>query len=163
MTIGKLLGVLLMGLVASTGPLSVRGIILMLGITGWPGTSRIVRAEVRSLREREFVHAARALGVPQWRVLLRHVMPGVVPQLLVAATLAFATVIPLEAGLSWLGFGVRPPEASWGNILNDGADRLDAWWVLFFPGIAIVCTVLAVNTIGDRLREAVDPRQALLR
>lgn len=154
---------LLMVLVASTGPLSVTGIVLLLGLTGWPATSRIVRTEVRSLREREFVEAARALGVPQWRVLLRHVMPGVVPQLLVAATLAFATVIPLEAGLSYLGFGVSPPAASWGNIINDGVDRgLDAWWVIFFPGLAIVCTVLAVNTIGDRLREAVDPRQARL-
>jgi peptide/nickel transport system permease protein len=155
---------LLIVLVASTGPLTVGGIILLLGLTGWPGTSRIVRAEVRALREREYVLAARAVGVPPWRVLLAHVMPGVVPQMLVAATVAFATVIPLEAGLSFLGLGVRSPTSSWGNIILDGADRpLDTWWVVFFPGLAIVCTVLAVNAIGDRLRESVDPRQLPLR
>jgi peptide/nickel transport system permease protein len=152
---------LLIVLVASRSePLSVGSIILLLGLTGWPGTSRIVRAEVRSLRQREFVLAARAIGVPPWRILLSHVMPGVVPQVLVAATLAFATVIPLEAGLSFLGLGVPPPTPSWGNIIFDGADHpADTWWLVFFPGLAIVCTVLAVNAIGDRLREAADPRQ----
>ena len=151
---------LLIVLVASTGTLSVGGIILLLGLTGWPATSRIVRGEVRALREREFVLAARATGVSEWRILAAHVLPGVVPQMLVAATLAFATVIPLEAGLSFLGFGVQPPTPSWGNIIFDGAERpLDAWWLVLFPGLAIVCTVLAVNAIGDRLREGVDPRQ----
>ncbi|MFI5310653.1 MAG: ABC transporter permease [Gemmatimonadales bacterium] len=151
---------LLIALVASTGALSVGGIILLLGLTGWPGMSRIVRAEVRTIRQREFVLAARALGLPEWRILVSHVVPGVLPHVLVAATLAFATVIPLEAGLSFLGLGVQEPTPSWGNMILDGADQpLQTWWVVFFPGLAIVCTVLAVNAIGDRLREVADPRQ----
>jgi peptide/nickel transport system permease protein len=156
---------LLIVLVASRSEsLSVGGIILLLGLTGWPATSRIVRAEVRALRGREFVLAARAIGVPAWRILLVHVMPGVVPQILVAATLAFATVIPLEAGLAFLGLGVPIPTPSWGNIIRDGAEHPEVtWWLVFFPGLAIVCTVLAVNAIGDRLREAADPRQLPLR
>lgn len=153
---------LLIVLVASTGPLSVSGIILLLGLTGWPLTSRLIRGEVRALRDREFVLAARAMGVPEWRILVQHVLPAVVPQVLVAATLAFATVIPLEAGLSFLGFGVRPPTPSWGNIIGDGADRpVDTWWMVVFPGLAIVGVVLAVNTLGERLRSVVDPRQGL--
>jgi peptide/nickel transport system permease protein len=151
---------LLVVLVASTGALSVGGIILLLGLTGWPVTSRIVRAEVRALREREYVHAARATGVPEWRILFGHILPGIVPQVSVAATLALAGVIPTEASLSFLGLGVRPPTSSWGNIILDGADRPgDTWWVVLFPGLAIVSTVLAVNALGDRLREAIDARQ----
>ena len=151
---------LLLVLVASLGSLSVSGIVLLLGLTGWPGMSRIVRSEVYSLKQREFVLAARATGVTEWRVLTRHILPALVPLLLVAATMAFASVIPLEAGLSFLGLGIQPPMASWGNIILDGADRPgDVWWVVFFPGVAIVATVLAINTLGDRLREAVDPRQ----
>ena len=114
---------LLLALVASTGPLSVGGIILLLGFTGWAGTSRLVRGEVRLLREREYVLASRATGTREWRVFFRHVLPGVVPQLLVTGTLAFASVIPLEAGLSFLGLGVQPPTASWGNIISDAAER----------------------------------------
>jgi peptide/nickel transport system permease protein len=154
---------LLLVLVASTGPLPVGGIILLLGLTGWPGMSRLVRGEVRALREREYVLASRAVGTPPWRILLTHILPGVFPQLLVAGTLALATVIPLEAGLSFLGFGVQPPMASWGNIISDAAERPgDTWWVVLFPGLAIVCTVLAANTIGERLRERVDPRERSL-
>ena len=150
---------LLIVLVAFTGALSVGGIILLLGLTGWAATSRIVRAEVRALREREYVTAARAAGVPEWRILRSHILPGVIPQLIVAATLALATVIPLEAGLSFLGLGVRPPTPSWGNIIFDGSEHADAWWVVLFPGLAIVATVLAINSLGERLREAIDARQ----
>ncbi len=151
---------LVLALVATVGTLSPIGIILLLGGTGWPGMSRIVRAEVRALRDREYVIAARATGVPEWRVLLRHILPGVFPQVLVAGTLALATVIPLEAGLSYLGLGVQPPTASWGNIILEGANHpVDAWWLLFFPGLAIFITVLAANSLGERLRDAVDPRQ----
>jgi len=151
---------LLIALVASTGPLPVGGIILLLGLTGWPATSRIVRAEVRALRERDFVVAARAMGVARHRILSRHLLPAVAPQVLVAATVAFASVIPLEAGLSFLGLGVRPPTPSWGSIILDGADRpAQLWWLVLFPGMAIVGVVFAVNAIGERLREAVDPRQ----
>jgi peptide/nickel transport system permease protein len=122
-----------------------------------------VRGEVRLLKERDYVLASRATGTPRWRVFLLHVMPGVVPQLLVSGTLALATVIPLEAGLSFLGLGVQPPTPSWGNIISDAAERPGAtWWVVLFPGLAIVCTVLAVNTIGDHLREKLNPRERIL-
>jgi peptide/nickel transport system permease protein len=154
---------LLIVLVASTGPLSVGGIILLLGFTGWGATSRLIRGEVMQLKERDYVLASRATGTREWRVFVTHVLPGAVPQLLVAATLALATVIPLEAGLSFLGLGVQPPTASWGNIISDAAERPgDTWWVVLFPGLAIVCTVLAVNTIGERLRQRADPRQQVI-
>jgi peptide/nickel transport system permease protein len=151
---------MLIVIVASTGSLSPAGIVLALGLTGWAGMGRVVRVEVRALRERDYVLAARATGVPKWRTLTAHILPGVVPYLLVAGTLSFATVIPLEAGLSYLGLGIQPPHSSWGSIIFDGVDLVDtAWWTVFFPGLAIVATVLAVNTLGERLREAVDPRQ----
>ena len=151
---------LVLALVATVGTLTPGGIVLVLGGTGWPGMSRIVRSEVRSIGARDFVVAARATGVPEWRVLMRHILPGVLPQVLVAGTLALATVIPLEAGLSFLGLGVQPPHASWGNIILEGSDRpMETWWLLLFPGLAIVATVLSANTLGERLRDAVDPRQ----
>jgi peptide/nickel transport system permease protein len=154
---------LLLVIVASTGPLSVGGIILLLGLTGWAGTSRLVRGEVRALMHRDYVIAARATGSREWHVFFAHILPGVVPQLLVTGTLALAAVIPLEAGLSFLGLGVQPPTASWGNIISDAAERPgETWWVVLFPGLAIVCTVLAVNTIGERLRRKLDARQAIL-
>jgi peptide/nickel transport system permease protein len=149
--------------VASTGPLSLGGLIVLLGLTSWPATSRLVRAEVRLLREREYVLASRASGTPELQVFFKHVLPGLVPQLLVAGTLALTTVIPIEAGLSFLGLGVQPPTASWGGIISDAAERPgDTWWIVLFPGLAIVCTVLAVNTIGERLRERLDPRERML-
>jgi peptide/nickel transport system permease protein len=151
---------LLLVIVASTGALSPGGIALLLGLTGWAGTSRLIRGEVRLLKERDYVLASRATGTPEWRVFAMHVFPGMVPQLLVAGTIALATVIPLEAGLSFLGLGVQPPTASWGNIINDAAAHPgDTWWVVLFPGLAIVCTVLSVNTIGERLRQKLDPRE----
>ena len=152
---------LLIVVVASTGQLPVAGLILLLGFTSWPGMSRIVRGEVRAVRVRDFVLAARASGVPERRILVSHVLPGVVPQVLVAATLALASVIPLEAGLSYLGFGVKLPTPSWGNIIREGSDTaVENWWMVLFPGLAIVSTVLAVNTLGERMREALAPRPA---
>ena len=152
---------LLIVVVASTGQLPVAGLILLLGFTSWPGMSRIVRGEVRAVRVRDFVLAARASGVPERRILVSHVLPGVVPQVLVAATLALASVIPLEAGLSYLGFGVKLPTPSWGNIIREGSDTaVENWWMVLFPGLAIVATVLAVNTLGERMREALAPRPA---
>jgi peptide/nickel transport system permease protein len=151
---------MLIVIVASTGSLSPSGLALVLGLSGWAGMSRVVRIEVRVLKEREYVLAARATGVPNWRTLTAHILPGVIPYVLVAATLSFATVIPLEAGLSYLGLGIHLPNASWGNIIQDGVDLgVTTWWTVFFPGLAIVATVLSVNTLGERLREAVDPRQ----
>jgi peptide/nickel transport system permease protein len=151
---------LLLVIVATTGPLSPGAIAVLLGLTGWAGTSRLVRGEVRVIKERDYVMASRAMGTPEWRVFTAHVFPAVVPQLLVTGTLALATVIPLEAGLSFLGLGVQPPTASWGNIINDAAAHPgETWWVVLFPGLAIVCTVLSVNTIGERLREKLEPRE----
>jgi peptide/nickel transport system permease protein len=121
--------------------------------------SRLVRAEVRALRHREYVLAARALGVPEWRILARHVLPAVAPQVIVATTVALAAVIPLEASLSFIGLGVQPPVPSWGNIILEGADRpVELWWLVTAPAIAIIATVTSVNVLGDRLGAAVDPR-----
>lgn len=150
---------LLLVIAAAFGQLSLGGLVLVLGLTGWPAMSRIVRAQVREMTALDHVLAARALGVQPSRILARHVMPGVWPQVLVAATLAVASVIPLEAGLSFLGLGVPAPSPSWGNIMLEGYEqRLRSWWLVVFPGIAIVTTVLAVNVIGERLRESLDPR-----
>lgn len=152
---------LLLVLRATLGPPSAIAIVLVLGCTGWGPMSRMIRAQVREIRHREYVLAARALGVGEWRILTRHILPAVVPLILVEATLAFAAVIPLEAGLAFLDLGIQKPLASWGNIILDGADRpVAAWWLVLFPGLAIVATVLAANTLGDRLRAAVDPRES---
>ena len=134
-------------------------IILVLGLTQWPGTARLVRGEVLSLREQEFVQAARALGFGRARIILRHLIPNVLAPVIVAATLGIGNTIVLEAGLSFLGMGVQPPTPSWGTLVADGRQNLiGAWWVATFPGLAIVVTVLAFNLVGDGLRDALDPR-----
>lgn len=134
-------------------------IIIVLGLTQWPGTTRIVRGEVLSLREREFIEAARALGMGRTRIILRHLVPNVLAPVIVAATLGIGNTIVLEAGLSFLGIGVQPPTPSWGTMVADGRQSLlGAWWVATFPGLAIVFTVLAFNLVGDGLRDALDPR-----
>lgn len=154
--------VLLLLVLASAGPMSPWKLALALGLTAWPPMSRVVRAQVRAMRQREWVLAARALGATPTRILMRHVLPGVMPHIAVAATLSFASVIPLEAGLSFLGLGVRPPTASWGNIMRDGADRmLDSWWMLLFPALAIIATVTAFNAVGERWREVFEPHQVV--
>jgi peptide/nickel transport system permease protein len=133
---------------------------LLLASTGWFAVSRLVRAETIAIRDREFVVAARALGSSPLRLLVRHVLPNVLAPALVAATLGVANVILLEAGLSYLGIGVRPPAASWGTIIQDGAERVsELWWLTLFPGLAILVTVFACNALGDALRDAFDPRQ----
>ena len=134
-------------------------IIAVLGFTQWPGTSRIVRGEVLSLREREFIQAAEALGFSRWRIIVRHLIPNTLAPVIVAATLGIGNVIVLEAGLSFLGIGVQPPTPSWGSMVSDGRDvLLDAWWISTFPGLAIVLTVVCFNLVGDGLRDALDPR-----
>jgi peptide/nickel transport system permease protein len=126
----------------------------------WFAVSRLVRAETLTVREQDYVVAARALGTPPWRILRRHVLPNVIGPAIVSATLAIGNVILLEAGLSYLGIGVRPPIASWGSIIQDGAERVsDLWWLTVFPGLAILVTVFACNALGDALRDALDPRQ----
>jgi peptide/nickel transport system permease protein len=150
--------VLLIMIVALFSP-SVTVIVLVLGLTQWPGTTRIVRGEVLSLREREYIQAARALGMGRGRIIFRHLIPNVLAPVIVTATLGIGNTIVLEAGLSFLGLGVQPPTPSWGNMVADGRQNLiGAWWVATFPGLAIVATVLAFNLVGDGLRDALDPR-----
>ena len=142
------------------GRLEVVPLTLLMAGTGWFAVSRLVRAETVALRDREFVLAARALGAPTPRLLVRHVLPNALAPALVAAALSIANVILLEAALSYLGIGLRAPAASWGTIIQDGADRvLELWWLTLFPGLAILVTVFACNALGDALRDAFDPRQ----
>ena len=150
--------VLLIMIVAIFQP-SILLIIAVLGLTQWPGTTRVVRGEVLSLREREYVQAARALGFGSSRIVLRHLIPNVLAPVIVTATLGIGNTIVMEAGLSFLGMGVQPPTPSWGSLVSDGRQNLlNAWWVATFPGLAIVATVLAFNLVGDGLRDALDPR-----
>jgi len=151
---------LLIAVVTLWNSVGMNVLILVIGLTGWFGVSRLVRAQVLSIREREFIDAARALGASHRRILFRHVLPHVMSPVLVAATLGIGNVIVIEAGLSFLGMGVQPPDPSWGNMIRDGAERIDSeWWVSLFPGMALVVTVLAVNVVADALRDTLDPRQ----
>lgn len=151
---------LLVALVALWHTLPLWMLIVVLGATGWFGVSRLVRAQVLAIRERDYVRAAEALGVPGWRILVRHVLPNVLPTVIVAATLGIGQVILLEAGLSYLGLGVQPPTASWGNIIQDGADQVATlWWVSLFPGLLIVTTAIACTALGDALEAALDPHR----
>lgn len=150
--------ILLIIIVAAFEP-SIFLIIAVLGLTLWPGTARIVRGEVLSLKEREFVQAAEALGYSRRRIIFRHLIPNALGPVIVAATLGIGNTIVLEAGLSFLGLGVQAPTPSWGSMLADGRNfLLDAWWLSTFPGLAIVLTVLSFNLVGDGLRDALDPR-----
>lgn len=138
---------------------SILLLVLVLGLTQWPATTRLVRAEVVSLRERDFVVAARALGFSRRRIVLRHLIPNALAPVLVTATLGVGDTIVLEAGLSFLGVGLDPEIPSWGTMLADGRRfMLDAWWVGVFPGVAIVVVVVALNLVGDALRDVLDPR-----
>jgi peptide/nickel transport system permease protein len=142
------------------GDVGVPGLTLLLAGTGWFSVSRIVRAQALLVREQDYVRAARALGASPARLLVRHVLPNAAGPGIVAATLAIGNVILLEAGLSYLGIGIRPPAASWGTIIQDGAERVsDQWWLTLFPGLAILITVFACNALGDALRDQLDPRQ----
>ena len=136
-------------------------LILLLGATGWFGTSRLVRAEVLRLRGEGFVAAARALGARDGRIIFRHLVPNAAGPLIVAATLSVADVLLLEAGLSFLGLGVQIPMPSWGAMIQAGVSfRALAPWICLFPGLAIVITVLAVNLVGDGLRQCLTPERA---
>ena len=136
-------------------------LIVLIGATGWFGTSRLVRAEVLRLREEAYVRAAEALGASRRRIIFRHLLVNTAGPLLVAATLGVGDVILLEAGLSFLGLGVQPPTPSWGGMILDARSVLvTAPWVGIFPGVAITLTVLATNLVGDALRDAIDPRGA---
>jgi peptide/nickel transport system permease protein len=151
---------LLIVVIALWGDVSAPVLTLLIAGLGWFTVSRLVRTETLALRDAEFVIAARALGVPARRIIWRHILPNVIAPAIVASTLAVGNVILLEAGLSYLGIGVQPPAASWGSIIQDGAQRVsDLWWLTVFPGAAILLTAFACNALGDALREALDPRQ----
>ena len=138
---------------------SVAPIILVIGILSWMGVTRLVRAAFLSLKEKEFVEAARASGATNRRIMLRHLLPNALSPVIVAASLRVAGAIITESGLSYLGFGVQPPTATWGNMLKDGQYQMTyAPWVAVFPGLMIFITVIAINYIGDGLRDALDPR-----
>ncbi len=144
------------------GP-SVTTLVLAIGVFGWPTAGRVVRGVTLSLREQEFVHAARAVGASSWWLIRRHIVPAAMAPVTVVGTLMVAQAILLEAALSFLGLGVQPPQASWGNMLNDAQNLTLVQtmpWLWLPPGIAIAVTVLAVNFVGDGLRDAVDPRGA---
>ena len=140
-------------------PASIYNIMIVIGLTSWMGATRFVRAEFLSLREQDFVIAARALGVGNFRIIFRHMMPNAVAPVLVSATIGIATAILTEAGLSFLGFGVPPPHATWGNILSGGKGFIfDAPWLTFIPGIAILIVVLSFNLFGEGLRDTLNPK-----
>jgi ABC-type dipeptide/oligopeptide/nickel transport system permease subunit len=150
----------LIAVAALWGTLSVPLLTLVLAATGWFAVSRLVRAEVRSARDAEWALAARALGATPWRLWTSHLLPHALAPAIIAATLGVGQAIALEGALSFLGLGVQPPAASWGTIMGDGADARPAlWWVVVCPGLALAITVLAVNAVGDGLREALDPRE----
>jgi peptide/nickel transport system permease protein len=134
-------------------------ITLVIGLLSWMDVSRIVRANVLSLKEQDFVTASTSVGSPRWRILLHHILPNTVSPIVVSATLTVGQAIILEASLSFLGLGVQPPTATWGNMLFRAQSYLvDSPWIAFFPGFMILVTVLCINFIGDGLRDALDPR-----
>ena len=150
--------ILAFAMVAVLGP-GIGNIILVLGLTGWERYARVVRAEVLALREREFVQAARAIGVATPTIIFRHIMPNIFSSVIVMATLQTAQTILAEAALSFLGLGTGLSYPSWGQMIAMGRDYINvAWWLSTFPGIAILLTVLAINLLGDRVRDILDPR-----
>ena len=149
---------LILAVIAVLEP-SIWNIMAVIGLTSWMGVARLVRAEFLSLREREFVTAARALGASDTRLILRHMLPNALAPVMVSATLGVAGAILTESALSFLGLGVQPPTPSWGNILTAGKDNIEiAWWLSVFPGLAILVTVMSYNLLGEGIREAIDPR-----
>jgi peptide/nickel transport system permease protein len=149
---------LLLMVIAMLEP-NIYNVMIVIAITSWPGLARLVRAEVLSVRERDYIQAAIALGIGRWRIIWRHIIPNVMAPVFVAVTLGVAAAILVESGLSFLGLGVQPPTPSWGNILAQGRSVMQfAWWMTLFPGLAIFVTVLGYNLIGEGLRDALDPR-----
>jgi len=149
---------LILAVIAILEP-SIWNIMIVIGLTGWMGVTRLVRADFISLRERDFVQAARAIGAGDLRIIFLHILPNAMASVLVTATLGVAGAILTESALSFLGIGVQPPTPSWGNILTAGKDNIDiAWWLSFYPGLAILITVLGYNLLGEGIRDALDPR-----
>lgn len=150
---------LLIAILALWNPVPLPMLVVLLGLTGWFDVSRLVRAEALTVREREFIVAARSLGAAGSRIMFQHVLPNVLVPVIVTTTLGIANVIVLEAGLSFIGIGVREPSASWGTMFHEGTEAfVGTWWTALFPGVAIVVTVLCFNILGDALRALLDPR-----
>jgi peptide/nickel transport system permease protein len=151
---------LVLTLMVVLGP-SLVNVVLVIIVTGWSGMARLVRAEVLTLKQREFVLAARASGAGPARVLFRHLLPNAMAPVYVSLTFGVAGAILMESGLTFLGFGVQPPNASWGSILSDGRESMEqAWWLTVFPGLAIFSVMMAVNSLGEAARRHFDPKAA---
>jgi len=149
---------LLLAVLAFLKP-SIWTIMVVIGLTGWMGVARLVRAEFLALKEREFVIWSQSIGASAFRIIWRHILPNAMGPVLVAMTLGIPAAILTESGLSFLGLGVRPPYATWGNILNEGKEVIElAWWLSVYPGLAILVTVLSYNLLGEGIRDALDPR-----
>lgn len=149
---------LILAVVAFLEP-SLTNIMIVIGLTSWMGVTRLVRAETLSLREREYIESARLAGVSTLQVLMRHILPNAMAPVTISAILGIGGAILIESGLSFLGLGVQPPQASWGNILMDGKAVIEnAPWMSLFPGLAILFTVLGYNLLGESLRDLLDPR-----
>jgi peptide/nickel transport system permease protein len=149
---------LLLAVLAFLRP-SIWTIMAVIGLTGWMGVARLVRAEFLTLKEREFVVWSQSVGAGAFRIIWRHVLPNAIAPVLVAMTLGIPAAILTESGLSFLGLGVQPPYATWGNILNEGKDTIEiGWWLSVYPGLAILITVLSYNLLGEGIRDALDPR-----
>jgi peptide/nickel transport system permease protein len=149
---------LLLAVLAFLRP-SIWTIMAVIGLTGWMSVARLVRAEFLALKEREFVLWSQSVGASGFRVVWRHILPNAMAPVLVAMTLGIPAAILTESGLSFLGLGVQPPYATWGNILNEGKDAIEiGWWLSVYPGVAILITVLSYNLFGEGIRDALDPR-----
>ncbi len=149
---------LILAVIALLEP-NIWNIMIIIGVTGWMGVARLVRAEFLTLKERDFIVAERALGARDFRIIFRHILPNAMAPILVSATLGVAGAILTESALSFLGIGVQPPTPSWGNILTAGKDNIEiAWWLSLYPGLAILITVLGYNLLGEGIRDAIDPR-----
>lgn len=150
---------LILAVIALLEP-SIMNIMAVIGLTSWMGVARLIRAEILSLKEREFIQAARAIGAGDLRIMSRHLIPNALAPVLVSATLGIGAAILVESSLSFLGIGVQPPTPSWGNILTEGKSTLGiAWWLTIFPGLAILVTVLGYNLLGEGLREILEPKK----
>jgi len=149
---------LILAVIAFVGP-SIWNIMIVIGVTSWMGVARLVRAEFLSIKEREYVLAAKALGASDIKIIFRHIMINSLAPVLVSAVLGVASAVLIESALSFLGLGVQPPTPTWGNILTLGKDNIEiAWWLSVYPGLAILITVLGYNLLGEGIRDSIDPR-----
>ncbi|MGE5893554.1 MAG: ABC transporter permease [bacterium] len=149
---------LILAIIAFIGP-GIWSIMIIIGLTSWMGIARLVRAEFLSLNTREYILSAKSLGASDIRIIVRHMLPNSLAPVFVSAVLGVAAAVLVESGLSFLGLGVQPPDASWGNILTLGKSNIEiAWWLSVYPGLAILITVLGYNLLGEGLRDALDPR-----